>query len=103
MLHQDQHIVAVAGFDRMLGWFCDVKGPQVAEEYDGLSLGKPTTLQGVLDVLIRHNFFSRRDLHEALALLHFGYSTKEIDSDGAHGVRLAGELVEKLKQGAGEG
>ena len=97
---EDQRLVAVAGHDRSaLGWFCEIHHEGIREEYSGLTHGKPTTLQGVLDVLVRHGFFSREELHEGLALAHFGFDPEEIEGEGA---RRAAEIVEQLKQAAGD-
>ena len=95
----DQRIVALVGHDRStLGWFAEVRDHgRLVEEYDGLTLGEPTTLAGVLQVLVKHGFITQSELEFGLSQLYFGFDPKEIVDDGP---RRAAELVVSLKQGA---
>ena len=94
----DSRLVAMVGHDRALSWFAEVRHHgRLVEEYDKLVAVEPSTLAGVLQVLVKHGFFTQRDLEFGLSQLYFGFDLKEVEGDGA---RRVAELVVFLKQGA---
>ena len=100
IVHPDG-LVAVAGHDHALGWYIEVRDQRgrLREEYDGLTHGEPTSLQGVLEILVQHGFITKPELEYGLAQIHFGFDPEDVEGDGA---RRAATLVQQLKQAAGE-
>ena len=96
---KNRDLEAICGYDRALGFFCEVRrGGRIVEEYDLLTC-HPNTLQGLLDLLIDHGFLKRPDLEEALTLLMTIRNPSEIRDET---VRQAALLVYRLKEAAGE-
>lgn len=97
--HPQDSRVATVGHDRTISWYAEVRSGKgrLIEEYDQLTVGEPTTLAGVLRMLVQHEFFSQEDLEYGLSQTYFGYAPSEVEDVGA---RFAMEVVETLKQGA---
>jgi len=98
----DDALVAACGLNHTrIGWWAEVRraGRRV-EEYDGLTAPRgESTLQGVIDVLVRHRFLSEDDLSEALRLLPAVDCIEDIeDAD----VRRAAAVVARLKRAAAD-
>jgi hypothetical protein len=89
---------AACGVDRAIGFFCEIReSGKIVEEYDLLS-ESVNTLKGLLGVLVRHGFFSRDVLEEALILL---MDIEDPESIKDERVRSAADLVVRLKKAAG--
>lgn len=68
--HREDDRTATAGYGANgLGWFVEVRDKTcILEEYDLLSTGETTTLDGLLAVLVRHGFFEQEDMDWAVRL-----------------------------------
>lgn len=100
---QNSKIKGLVGFDRRaLGWFAEIRdGGRLVEEYDALNNGE-TSLKGILDVLIRHEFFTTLDVSEALGLIP-QLDEQECEDPSlveyaSEGERLAMKVILDLKQ-----
>ncbi len=97
-------IKASIGFDRAIGWFAEIRDEgKLVEEYDNL-IAPESTVKGILDLLIKYDFFTKWDLSEALSLIpHLDEDECEnpppevFENDGE---RLAATAVLFLKQAA---
>jgi len=92
---------AVVGFDcAMCGWFAEVTvtgrkngHTRVVEPYGGGGTVKPASIEGAVELLVRHGFFTADDLGDAHRQLA-SHLPDEID-DGA--TRRAAEVIVALR------
>jgi len=90
------------GYDRLLGFFVSVtKDHRLILEYDALQSAY-NGLPGLLDELVNEHVFSREAFHDALEQLQLVDDLSEIEDRGEDNVRLAAEMLSRLKAAAGE-
>ena len=94
-------MVAAYGWDRALSWFCEVRqGGRLLEDYDGLQAApEPSTVAGILLMLVDHGFLQRGAVPEAETLLKIVDEVDEIEDPG---VKLAAEVLVNLRLAAAD-
>ena len=92
-------MTAVLGWDHLLGFFGEIRnrGCRIYQ-YDNLVCDDgPTSLQGLLNLLVGQGFFTALDIAEAHRAL--GY-IDDVDDIEEPAVRMAAEIIERLKEAA---
>ena len=95
----DTSVTAVLGWDHLLGFWVEIRSSgHRLYQYDNLVLDDgETTLRGLLHLLITQGFFSSLDIAEAHKQL--GY-VDDVDDIEERNVRMAAEVIERLKEAA---
>ena len=92
-------MMAVVGWDHLLGFFAEIchRGCRLYQ-YDNLVCDDgPTSLHGVLSLLVNQEFFSNFDVGEAHRALGYVDDIEDIDEPA---VKTVAEVIERLKEAA---
>lgn len=96
----DERMVAVYGVDPFLGFFAEVRRRgRLLGAYDNLRVPGGTSIQGVLDLLVEHGYFTQGDIAEAMGML----AIVDACDLPAGAVQRAGLVVERLRSAAARG
>jgi len=95
----DSRVTAELGWDHLLGFFTEIRNQGCRlYQYDNLVVEDgPTSLRGLLNLLVNQGFFTAMDIAEAHRAL--GY-VDDVDDIEEPSVRLAAEVIERLKEAA---